>query len=61
MLLPDYHTVKVEQNERLRDAEVSNLARAVAARQRLAQPRPVFRSRTLRVLLGRVFTSTPSA
>ena len=61
MLLPDYHTVKVEQNERLREAEVLNLVRANAARQRLAQPRPVFRSRTLRALLGRLFTSAPSA
>ena len=61
MLLPDYQTVKVEHHLRLQEAQVDNLARAAAARRRLAEPRPVFRPRALRALVRRVFAASANA
>jgi hypothetical protein len=61
MLLPDYHTVKVEQNDRLRRAHDASIARQIAVQRRFSEPRPLFRSRTLRVLFRRVFAPFTSA
>jgi len=61
MLLPHYETVKFEHNERLQQAQAGQLVRAAEAKRRLAEPRPLFRSRSLRVALRRVFSPFTSA
>ncbi len=55
MVFLDYRTLKTEHDERIRQAEVANLARAAAAKRRREQPRPLFRRRSLRTLVRRAF------